>query len=76
MKQFSHIELFLVRNPEWLKEHEKLGFILSESFPLAKCDLPKGFENMNATADFDRLKQILQEYMAKHNLSNVEEVKE
>jgi len=64
-KQFSHIEVSLVRDPGWLKEHEKLGFFLSESFPLAECKLPLGYENMNATTDFDKLKQRLQEYMAK-----------
>lgn len=43
-KEFSHIEVRVVRNPKWLKN--KHPFYLSESFPLCNMKLPKRFENM------------------------------
>ena len=46
MKEFSHIELRLVRNPEWLKQFEKQGFFLSETFPLSEVPLPEAFKDM------------------------------
>ena len=62
-KQFSHIEVRLIRNQQWLKNFEEIGMLLSDDFPLAKSRLPKNFENMNATTDFDKLQKIMQEKM-------------
>ena len=42
---------------------EEIGMLLSDDFPLAKSRLPKNFENMNATTDFDKLQKIMQEKM-------------
>ena len=44
--EFSHIEIRAVRNPKWLKPHEKQGFFLSEYFPLGDFELPEGYEEM------------------------------
>lgn len=46
-KEFSHLEVRLVRNSRWLRQFEKRGFYLSESFPVAVFELPKVFENMS-----------------------------
>jgi len=43
-KEFSHIEVHVVRNPKWLQK--KHPFYLSISFPLCDLELPKRFENM------------------------------
>lgn len=45
-KEFSHIEVIAIRNPEWLKQFEKQGFFLSEEFPLGDFQLPEGYEDM------------------------------
>jgi hypothetical protein len=44
--EFSHIEVRAIRNPEWLKQFEKQGFFLSETFPLGDFELPEGYEEM------------------------------
>jgi hypothetical protein len=58
MNEFSHIEINVIRNPDWLKEREKKGFFLSESFPLGEYKLPPGFESMKEQ-DIDRLIEAL-----------------
>jgi hypothetical protein len=54
-KEFSHIEVRAIRNPEWLKVREKQGFFLSEEFPLGEFKLPGGYENMTEK-DIDGLR--------------------
>jgi hypothetical protein len=54
VKEFDHIEITLVRNPDWLKIREKKGFFLSEDFPLGEYKLPIDFESMTES-DIDRL---------------------
>ena len=57
-KEFSHIEVRLVRNEKWLEPHEKRGFFLSEDFPLGEFYLPSRFWDMTE-ADIDKLKEWL-----------------
>ena len=45
--EFSHIEVRVVRNPEWLEPYEKSGWFLSEDFPIASFELPPRFFDMN-----------------------------
>ncbi len=63
MREFSHIEIRLVRNEEWLKK--KLPFFLSEWFPIADFDLPRQFEDMTET-DLSELKKWIIERLEKH----------
>jgi hypothetical protein len=62
MNEFTHIEINVIRNPEWLKVREKKGFFLSESFPLGEYTLPPGFESMNEQ-DIDRLIEALKSHV-------------
>lgn len=52
--EFSHIEVRLVRNPDWLKSHEKRGFFLSENLPIIDLAIPTQFQNM-CEADYGEL---------------------
>lgn len=55
-KEFTHIEVRAVRNPEWLKQFSKHGFYLSEDFPLGEFELPPNYENMTED-DIDSLRK-------------------
>jgi len=55
-KEFLYIEVRAIRDPEWLKPHEKQGFFLSESFPLEDYELPESFKNITE-GELDVLKQ-------------------
>ena len=55
-KEFTHIEVRVIRNPEWLKPHERQGFFLSECFPLEDYELPDAFANMTE-GELNQLKQ-------------------
>ena len=55
MKEFSHLEVRLIRNPEWLEQFEKKGWFLSEELPIGEFDLPDCFKNMEEN-DLDELK--------------------
>jgi len=43
-KEFSHIEIRVIRNPKWLEK--KHPFYLSDALPLCDLELPKRFENI------------------------------
>jgi len=57
-KEFSHIEIRLVRNPKWLEPYEKRGIFLSEEFPIGELWLPSRFWDMTED-DIDEFKKWL-----------------
>lgn len=64
-KEFSHIEIKVIRNPEWLKQFEKEGYFLSEVFPLENYDLPPHLKTITE-GELDRLKRWLHSFFDRH----------
>lgn len=62
MKEFSHIEVRIVRNEKWLKQHHP--FYLSETFPIADFELPSKFDGM-CENDLEDLRKWLLERLDK-----------
>lgn len=66
-KEFDHIEVKVIRNPEWLKHFSRQGFYLSEEFPVVDIALPEDLENIQEE-DLHKLKSEIRGQLHKTNL--------